>query len=177
MELGAAHADEIRAFAERFQREHGFTLDFDSTAIAAVAARAQREGMHVEAMCAKLFKDYPFGLKLVTRSTGETRFTLSAEAVANPDKFVSELVVNACRNEKPECRMPNETAIHSNSFVIDITPPTLPPMNRNHAAAMFIGVLVCIPLLALYHFGFFESTADWFAGLFSRGVHHACRAV
>ena len=107
MELGAAHAGEVRAFAERFQREHGFTLDFDSTAIAAVAARAQREGMHVEAMCAKLFKDYPFGLKLVTRSTGETRFTLTPEAVANPDKYVSELVVNACRGGNDETRMPN----------------------------------------------------------------------
>ncbi len=41
-------------------------------------------------------------------------------------------------------------------------------MNRNHAAAMFIGVLVCIPLLALYHFGFFKDTADWFAVLFAR---------
>jgi class 3 adenylate cyclase len=34
---------------------------------------------------------------------------------------------------------------------------------------MFIGVLVCIPLLALYQFGFFKGTADWFAVLFSRG--------
>ncbi|WP_395716984.1 adenylate/guanylate cyclase domain-containing protein [Prosthecobacter sp.] len=42
-------------------------------------------------------------------------------------------------------------------------------MNRNHAAAMFIGVLVCIPLLALYHFGFFKSTAEWFAALYARG--------
>ena len=42
-------------------------------------------------------------------------------------------------------------------------------MNRNHAAAMFIGVLVCIPLLALYHFGYFKGTADWFAVLFARG--------
>ncbi|MFN0077635.1 MAG: AAA family ATPase [Prosthecobacter sp.] len=99
MELGAAHADEVRAFAERFQREHGFTLDFDSDAIAAVAARAQREGMHVEAMCMKLFKDYPFGLKLVTRSTNETRFVITPDAVANPDKFVSELVVSACRSQ------------------------------------------------------------------------------
>ena len=41
-------------------------------------------------------------------------------------------------------------------------------MNRNHAAAMFIGVLVCIPLLALYHFGFFKAAADWFAVLFAR---------
>lgn len=34
---------------------------------------------------------------------------------------------------------------------------------------MFIGVLICIPLLALYHFGFFQSTAEWFAALYARG--------
>lgn len=43
-------------------------------------------------------------------------------------------------------------------------------MNRNHAAAMFIGVLVCIPLLLLYHFGSFQGTANWFAGLYARGL-------
>ena len=111
-ELGAAHAGEVRAFAERFQREHGFMLDFDSEAIAAVAARAQREGMHVEAMCAKLFKDYPFGLKLVTRSTGATSFVITTDAIANPDKYVSELVVNACRNQ-PQPPVSN---------IIDLTP-------------------------------------------------------
>lgn len=113
-ELGAAHAGEVRAFAERFQREHGLMLDFDSEALAAIAARAQREGMHVEAMCAKLFKDYPFGLKLVTRSTGETRFVITAEAVANPDKYVSELVVKACRSQ-PDAPVSN---------IIDLTPDT-----------------------------------------------------
>jgi ATP-dependent Clp protease ATP-binding subunit ClpX len=112
VELGAAHADEIQAFTGRFQREHGFMLDFDSSAIAAIAARAQREGLHVDAMCAKLFKDYPFGLKLVTRSTGETSFALSADAIANPDKFVSDLVVSACR-QRPEAPLSN---------IIDITP-------------------------------------------------------
>jgi hypothetical protein len=68
--------------------------------------------MHVEAMCAKLFKDYPFGLKLVTRSSGETSFALSAAAIANPDKFVSDLVVSACR-QRPEAQ---------SSTIIDITP-------------------------------------------------------
>lgn len=42
-------------------------------------------------------------------------------------------------------------------------------MNRNHVAAMFIGVLVCIPLLALYHFGYFKSTVEWFDLLYARG--------
>lgn len=113
-ELGAAHAGEVRAFVERFQRENGFTLEFDSSAIGALAARAQREGMSVEALCAKLFKDYPFGLKLVTRSTGETRFHITADAVASPDKYVSDLVVSACRQH------PDAPA----GRVIDVTPET-----------------------------------------------------
>ena len=111
-ELGAAHAGEVMAFAERFQREHGFILDFDSEAVAALAVRAQREGLHVEALCAKLFKDYPFGLKLVTRSTGQTQFGITSDAIANPDKYVSELVVNACRHQ-PQPPVAN---------IIDLTP-------------------------------------------------------
>ncbi len=110
MELGAAHAGEARAFAERFQREHGFMLDFDSAAIAAVASRAQREGMPVEALCGKLFKDYPFGLKLVSRSTGGTRFVISADAIANPVQYVSELVVSACR--QPDVTLTPDTNAH-----------------------------------------------------------------
>ncbi|MGV3661670.1 MAG: adenylate/guanylate cyclase domain-containing protein [Prosthecobacter sp.] len=43
-------------------------------------------------------------------------------------------------------------------------------MNRNQAATMLIGVLVCIPLLAMYHFGWFKTTTDWFATLYARGL-------
>ncbi|MBL9130728.1 MAG: hypothetical protein JNG86_05985, partial [Verrucomicrobiaceae bacterium] len=41
-------------------------------------------------------------------------------------------------------------------------------MNRNQAAALIIGVLVCAPLLALYHFGAFSGMAAWFEALYSR---------
>ena len=34
-------------------------------------------------------------------------------------------------------------------------------MGRNRASAMFIGVLVCIPLLALYRWGWFTDSAYW----------------
>lgn len=36
-------------------------------------------------------------------------------------------------------------------------------MNRNRAVSLFIGVLVCAPLLALYHFGVFPEAARWLA--------------
>lgn len=43
-------------------------------------------------------------------------------------------------------------------------------MTRNHAATMLIGVLVCIPLLFMYHHGWFQDTTHWFAGLYARGL-------
>lgn len=109
-QLGAARALEVRLFTEKFQREYGFTLEFDAAAIGALALRAQREGMSVEALCTKLFKDYPFGLKLVTRSTGETRFPIPADAISNPDKYVSELVVSACRQPTDSLAAPEFTS-------------------------------------------------------------------
>ena len=98
-QLGAAHADDIAAFADDFARQHGFRLDFEATAIAAIASRAQREGRSIPAMCSLLFKDYPFGLKLVSRSTSVTEFRIPAEAVDHPDPWLSKLVVQACRPE------------------------------------------------------------------------------
>lgn len=41
-------------------------------------------------------------------------------------------------------------------------------MNRNRAACLFIGVLVCAPLLALYHFGIFPEAARWLGGRLPR---------
>ncbi len=41
-------------------------------------------------------------------------------------------------------------------------------MGPNRAAAMFIGVLVCIPLLALYQFGFFVDVSRWLQGVLPR---------
>ncbi len=37
-------------------------------------------------------------------------------------------------------------------------------MHRNRAAILFIGVLVSVPLLALYQFGVFPEAARWLAG-------------
>lgn len=40
-------------------------------------------------------------------------------------------------------------------------------MNRNQATAMIIGVLICAPMLALYHFGAFTGLAAWFEKLYA----------
>ena len=52
-----------------------------------------------------------FGLKLIQKNTGQTRFELGAEAVKDPDKYLSDLVVRSYRGEAegPE-GAPDETS-------------------------------------------------------------------
>lgn len=90
-------ADAVRAFANRFGSEHGLDLVFDTGAIRSLVQRAEREGSGIDELCARLFKDYPFGLQLVARSRGQKIFHLTRESVENPDKYLSDLVVSTYR--------------------------------------------------------------------------------
>jgi len=51
--------------------------------------------MNMNDLCAHLFKDYQFGLGLVKKNTGRSKFVLGAEAVDAPDRCLSELVVQS----------------------------------------------------------------------------------
>jgi ATP-dependent Clp protease ATP-binding subunit ClpX len=112
-ELGKHHAGETATYAQRFEQEHGFQLQFEEDAVGALAARARREGLTIANLSARLFKDYPFGLKLVNRSSSQTSFTLPLAAVEDPDGWLSEQVVAACRpveSAESTAAMPSELA-------------------------------------------------------------------
>jgi len=85
----------VREFADKFTREHGLEIVFDERAIRRLVDRAQAERMTMGDMCAHLFKDYQFGLSLINKNTGQTKFVLNAAAIDAPDKFLSELVVQS----------------------------------------------------------------------------------
>jgi ATP-dependent Clp protease ATP-binding subunit ClpX len=84
-----------RQFGEKFSSEHGLDFVLDESAIRRLVERAQAERMTMNVLCAHLFKDYQFGLNLIKKNTGQTRFVLGAEAIDAPDKFLSELVVQS----------------------------------------------------------------------------------
>jgi len=86
-------------FARRFELEHGFMLSFEVEAVAALVARAEREGVTVTGLCARLFKDYPFGLRLVANAGGGSRVVVTERGVLEPDAFLSELVVRSYGRE------------------------------------------------------------------------------
>src|SRR5437588_7228230 len=84
-----------RQFAGAFGKEHGLEIVFDDSALRRLVERAQTERMNMNDLCAHLFKDYQFGLSLVQKNTGRTKFVLGAEAVDAPDRCLSELVVQS----------------------------------------------------------------------------------
>ena len=84
-----------RQFADKFKREHGLEIAFDEAALERLVARAQTERMTMPELCEHLFKDYQFGLSLISKNTGRKKFVLNAAAVDEPDKFLSELVVQS----------------------------------------------------------------------------------
>lgn len=92
---------EVLAFAEAFRREYGLELHFEMEAVRAIVERVEREGVSVDALCRRLFKDYPFGLQLVARNHNTTSFNLGREAVEEPDRFLSELVARSYRDVSP----------------------------------------------------------------------------
>jgi hypothetical protein len=44
------------------------------------------------------FKDFQFGLKLISKNTGQDVFTIDVDAVNAPDKILSEWVVKSYRS-------------------------------------------------------------------------------
>src|SRR6201993_3672574 len=67
-----------RQFADKFKNEHGLDLVFDEGAIRRLVERAQAERITMNDLCAHLFKDYQFGLNLIKKKTGRTKFVLNA---------------------------------------------------------------------------------------------------
>lgn len=110
--LRAGHAERDKArramvteFAERFSSEHGVHITFEDDAVEAVLAQAEASNVGVRAHCAKAFKDYQFGLTLIKRNSGRTKFAISSRAVTDPDGVLSEWVVASYRNspgDEPE---------------------------------------------------------------------------
>ena len=95
----------IEQFAERFGGQHGFVLRFDPVAVDAILRMAFEKNIPARDLCESLFKDYQFGLGLISRNSGQSEFVIPVDAVEAPDRVLSQWVVASYRtkeeNEKP----------------------------------------------------------------------------
>ncbi len=94
--LALRHAAED--FLKKFEQSHKIVLRFEPDALDALIAAAVERGQPMREFCAELFKDFEFGLRLVRPPEGGAPLMLPRSAVEAPDKFLSELVVQAYRD-------------------------------------------------------------------------------
>jgi endopeptidase Clp ATP-binding regulatory subunit ClpX len=87
-------------FADRFKEAHGLKINFTEAAADALVNMASEQHQHVRDFCAAHFKDFQFGLKLISQNTGQQEFTLDAAAIQAPDKTLSQWVVESYRGKE-----------------------------------------------------------------------------
>lgn len=86
---------DLEAFAQRFQQEHGIGIEFDDDAAEALIALSVRDDKTIRALCEERFRDLQHALKIVSRNTGTSRFTITGPMAENPDREISRLVVQS----------------------------------------------------------------------------------
>jgi ATP-dependent Clp protease ATP-binding subunit ClpX len=87
----------VDEYARRFRQAHGMSIRFTEAAADLLVKEALEKGQSVRDLCAARFKDYQFGLKLITQNSGQREFVIDADAVQSPDKVLSDWVVASYR--------------------------------------------------------------------------------
>jgi ATP-dependent Clp protease ATP-binding subunit ClpX len=87
----------VGEFAARFREVHALTIRFTEGAAERLVMLALEQSVAVRDLCARKFKDYQFGLKLISQNTGRQDFTIDTDAVDAPDKILSDWVVESYR--------------------------------------------------------------------------------
>jgi ATP-dependent Clp protease ATP-binding subunit ClpX len=88
----------VDEFARRFRESHGIEIRFTEAAADLLITHALQKSQSVRDYCASQFKDFHFGLKLITQNSGPREFVIDRDAVEAPDKVLSDWVVASYRN-------------------------------------------------------------------------------
>jgi ATP-dependent Clp protease ATP-binding subunit ClpX len=87
----------VHEFARRFTEAHGLKLGFTDGAAARLVDLALEQQKPVRDLCSERFKDFQFGLRLISQNTGQLEFSVDVNAVEAPDQVLSDWVVASYR--------------------------------------------------------------------------------
>jgi endopeptidase Clp ATP-binding regulatory subunit ClpX len=85
----------VHDFAARFAENHKLAIRFTDDAADRLVALALEQTIPVRDFCSARFKDFQFGLKLISQTTGRQEFIIDLDAVDAPDKVLSDWVVKS----------------------------------------------------------------------------------
>ncbi|WP_309400762.1 AAA family ATPase [Cerasicoccus maritimus] len=90
--------EELDAFTKAFESENSFKLTFTDEAADHLIEAATEADRTLRTICDERFKDFPHGLNIVARNTGQTTFEINLAAAENPDKELSQWVVQSFKH-------------------------------------------------------------------------------
>lgn len=93
--VAQAMREQIQAFAGRFSEASGLTIKFNKKATEAIIELGLSQGKTVRAICEEKFQDFEYGLKLISRNTGKSGFTITKEAVQEPGNTLSKWITRS----------------------------------------------------------------------------------
>ena len=94
--------EEVQTYAQRFEAQHGFALEFDDDAAMALVEESIDLDKTIRALCEQKFRDFHHGLTLISRNTGQTSFPITESVVKNAEKELSRWVVKSYRQGETE---------------------------------------------------------------------------
>jgi len=88
---------QIKEYELRFFERFGISIKFSEEGIDEILHKSFDAKIHVWSvciwsLCESLSKDFEYGFKLVQEKTGLTRFTITPEAVSNPEGYIQKLI-------------------------------------------------------------------------------------
>ena len=86
-------AEIAKQFAARFEEKHALRLELAPDAIEVLVEGAMQSGQNMRDHCARVFKDFEFGLKLISKNSGQTSFAIDRSVIESPDQAMSRWVV------------------------------------------------------------------------------------
>lgn len=87
----------VHEFAHRFRESFGLSLTFTQDAAEHLVGIALEQKKTVRDVCTERFKDFQFGLRLISKNTGQAEFVVDRTVVDAPDKALSDWVVASYR--------------------------------------------------------------------------------
>ncbi len=88
----------VQEFAGRFEETHHIRIEFSREAADLLVGMALGQGVPVREFCSNRFKDFQFGLRLISSNTGRQSFAIGRDAVEAPEKVLSDWVVASYRS-------------------------------------------------------------------------------
>lgn len=84
--------NQVRVFENDFFERHALEIHFNEEAVDEIVRQALERDVSAASICARISRDYDYGLKLISERTGQTHFELPKRAVTHHEEFLDEAI-------------------------------------------------------------------------------------